>query len=96
MGWEDLHLHRFVRHGKEYGIAKPGGAWFDDNPTQILLSDLRLRLKERFLYEYDFIALWQHEPEDRRGAVCCLILPNCAGTIAPGFEWPPLRAVGSI
>ena len=45
VGWEDLHLHRLVGHGNEYGIAKPGGVWFHDDPTQILLSDLRLRLK---------------------------------------------------
>lgn len=61
MGWEDLHLHRFVHHGKEYGITKPGGTWFDADPTQILLSDLHLRLKERFLYEYDFRDFWQHQ-----------------------------------
>jgi Plasmid pRiA4b ORF-3-like protein len=25
MGWTDAHLHRFVIHGKDYGIAQSGG-----------------------------------------------------------------------
>src|SRR5262249_2641586 len=35
--------------------------WFADDPRQILLSDLHLRHKERFLYEYDFDDCWQHQ-----------------------------------
>ena len=31
------------------------------NPWQVRLSDLHLRIKERFLYEYDFHACWQHQ-----------------------------------
>jgi hypothetical protein len=27
MGWTDSHLHRFVIHGKDYGIAQSGGIW---------------------------------------------------------------------
>jgi hypothetical protein len=61
MGWDDIHLNRFVIYGKEYGVAKIGGVWFSDDPRQVLLSHLYLRLKERFLYEYDFGDRWQHE-----------------------------------
>jgi hypothetical protein len=61
MGWEEYHLHQFVIRGKRYGVAQPGGMWFPDDPTQVRLADLRLRLRERFLYEYDFGDLWQHE-----------------------------------
>jgi hypothetical protein len=61
MGWADIHLNRFVIYGKEYGVAKIGGIWFSDDPRQVLLSHLHLRLKERFLYEYDFGDRWQHE-----------------------------------
>jgi hypothetical protein len=61
MGWEGYHLHKFVIRGKRYGVAQPGGMWFPDDPTQVRLADLRLRLRERFLYEYDFGDLWQHE-----------------------------------
>src|SRR5262245_39998812 len=32
MGWTDSHLHRFLIHGKEYGIAYDGGMGFDDDP----------------------------------------------------------------
>jgi Plasmid pRiA4b ORF-3-like protein len=61
MGWDDTHLHRFLIHGKAYGISRDGGLWFRDDPKQIRLSDLHLRIKERFLYEYDFEAFWQHQ-----------------------------------
>jgi hypothetical protein len=61
MGWEDIHLHRFRIHGKDYGIAFIGGLTFRDDPDTVLLSDFRLRPKERFLYEYDMIAGWQHD-----------------------------------
>jgi pRiA4b ORF-3-like protein len=50
-----------VIRGKRYGVAQPGGIWFPDDPTQVRLADLRLRLRERFLYEYDFGDLWQHK-----------------------------------
>src|SRR5579875_1492989 len=60
-GWDDSHLHRFLIHGRAYGIARDGGLWFRDDPKQIRLSDLHLRIKERFLYEYDFHACWQHQ-----------------------------------
>jgi hypothetical protein len=61
MGWEGYHLHQFVIRGKRYGVPQPGGVWFADDPTQVQLGDLHLRLRERFLYEYDFGDLWQHE-----------------------------------
>jgi hypothetical protein len=34
---------------------------FDDDPKQIRLANFRLRLCERFLYEYDFTVPWQHD-----------------------------------
>jgi hypothetical protein len=61
MGWTNSHLHRFVIHGKEYGIAYEGGIGFDDDPRQIRLGDFRFRLRERFVYEYDFGDCWQHD-----------------------------------
>lgn len=61
MGWDDSHLHRFFIHGQAHGISREGGLCFHKNPEQIRLSDLHLRLKERFLYEYDFEAFWQHQ-----------------------------------
>ena len=38
-----------------------GGMSFGDDPKQVRLADFRFRLKERFLYEYDFGDAWQHE-----------------------------------
>ncbi|NTV64733.1 MAG: plasmid pRiA4b ORF-3 family protein, partial [Oscillochloris sp.] len=54
MGWEDVHLHRFRVHGKDYGIYREGGIGFVDDPSQVTLADLKLRAHERFVYEYDF------------------------------------------
>lgn len=61
MGWEDDHLHRFIIRGKEYGITYVGGHGFTDNPQEVKLGDFQFRKYERFLYEYDFGDLWQHE-----------------------------------
>src|SRR5262245_1181190 len=59
-GWSDDHLHRFLIHGKQYGVAYLGGITFRDDPRRIKLSDLGLRVKEKFLYEYDFDDQWRH------------------------------------
>ncbi|MCP6761224.1 MAG: plasmid pRiA4b ORF-3 family protein [Fischerella sp. CENA71] len=61
MGWTDSHLHRFIIHGKHYGIAQIGGMWFSDDPKVVKLSDFGWRMRERFLYEYDFGDNWQHQ-----------------------------------
>jgi transposase-like protein len=61
MGWTNSHLHRFLIRGQEYRIAYDGGIGFDDDPKQIRLANFRLRLRERFLYEYDFGNNWQHD-----------------------------------
>lgn len=61
MGWTNSHLHRFVIHGKEYGIPYDGGLTFDDDPRQIRLRDFQFRQCERFLYEYDFGDNWHHD-----------------------------------
>jgi hypothetical protein len=61
LGWTDEHLHRFVIHGKDYGISQIGGIGFRDDPHRVRLADLGLRVRERFLYEYDFTDGWQHD-----------------------------------
>lgn len=61
MGWSDSHLHRFHIHGKDYGVAHEGGIYFDDNPEKVRLADFGFRLRERFLYEYDFYDFWEHD-----------------------------------
>jgi hypothetical protein len=54
MGWEDIHLHHFIIHGKEYGITQPGGIIFSDRARVVKLATFGFQVKERFLYEYDF------------------------------------------
>ncbi len=54
MGWEDIHLHHFIIHGKQYGITQPGGIGFSDHAREVKLATLEFRVKERFIYEYDF------------------------------------------
>jgi len=80
MGWTDSHLHRFVIHAKQYEITQVGGLWFSDDPKQVKLSDLGLRVRERFVYEYDFSDNWQHilrveailTPETNRSYPTCI------------------------
>jgi hypothetical protein len=61
MGWSDLHLNRFLIHGKDFGVTHIGGMTFSDDPYSVKLSDFHFRLRERFLYEYDFGDRWEHE-----------------------------------
>ena len=61
MGWGDFHLNQFLIHGKSYGVYHDGGMSFSDNPKKVRLSDFGFRLKERFVYEYDFGDDWEHD-----------------------------------
>src|SRR6266851_1496290 len=48
-GWSNEHLYRFVIHGRLHGTESLV------DPRRGRLADLGLRIRERFLYEYDFI-----------------------------------------
>jgi hypothetical protein len=61
LGWTNSPLHRFLIHGQEYGSAYEGGIGSADDPRHIRLADFCFRLRERFLYEYDFDNNWQHD-----------------------------------
>lgn len=52
MGWEGRHLWIFSINGREYGHAY--GAGLDKETHRTTLSELGLRVRERFLYNYDF------------------------------------------
>ncbi len=54
-------MHRFRIFGREYGIYRDGGMFFNDNPFQVKLSDFKFRTSERFEYEYDMGDFWQHD-----------------------------------
>jgi hypothetical protein len=60
-GWTDFHLHRFRRCGQDYGIPRVGGPWYSKEARQVKLGTFNFWRNERFLYEYDFGDLWQHE-----------------------------------
>jgi hypothetical protein len=91
-GWSDEHLHRFVIRARHYGLYQPGGPWFTQFADHVPLRDLHLRLKERFLYEYDFTDGWQHELrlEARLPAAPGKIYPFCTG----GARVGPLEDCG--
>jgi hypothetical protein len=50
-----------VIRGKEYGLSRIGGSTFRTDAKKALLSQFHFRVNERFLYEYDFGDLWQHQ-----------------------------------
>ena len=85
MGWSDAHLNRFHLHGKDYGVSHEGGLTFSDDPNRVRLAQFGLRLRERFLYEYDFYDGWLHDvrlenvlPLNSKRA-----LPACTGGKGP-------------
>lgn len=59
MGWESYHLWTFSINGGEYGHAY--GAGLGKETYQTTLADLDPRVRERFLYNYDFGDYWRHE-----------------------------------
>ena len=60
-GWQDMHLHRFEILGREYGVHREGGVFFDTDAHEVLIGQLKLRRLERFTFDYDFGDLWVHD-----------------------------------
>ena len=56
-----MHLHRFEIRGREYGVNQESGVFFETDAHEALIGQLKLRLLERFTYEYDFGDLWVHD-----------------------------------
>ena len=59
--WTDTFLHRFRIRGRVYAVPRSGGAEYTQAAQDVPLRSLHLRLKERLLYEYNFIDGWQVE-----------------------------------
>ncbi|MCK9296599.1 MAG: plasmid pRiA4b ORF-3 family protein [Desulfobulbaceae bacterium] len=64
MGWDDSHMHQFIIGKELYGRPSEEEDWegtkvFDERKTR--LSDLKAKIKKKFIYEYDFGDSWQHE-----------------------------------
>lgn len=64
-GWEDYHLHAFRARGRCHSTEWTGQRHYrlddDDDLYELRLSDLSLRLRGKFAYEYDFGDFWEHE-----------------------------------
>ncbi len=60
MGWEDVHLHHFRIHGRDYSSGSIGATCAAD-PDAITLASFRLRPPERCTYIYNFSAWWHHD-----------------------------------
>jgi len=92
MGWEDEHLHRFLIHGRSYGIPATDGLHFGDDAEVVLLARFRFRPTERFLYEYDFRAGWRI---DIRVEKILTVVPRPAHPVClAGRETSPPDACG--
>jgi hypothetical protein len=90
-GWSGEHLHRFVIHGREYGISYDGGEGFRDDARKVGLGELGLRLGERFTYEYNYFAAWTCELrfEQIQSREPARVYPRCIGgrRAGPPEEW---------
>ncbi len=76
-GWSDEHLHRFVIHGRLYGRQ----------PLRLApcrLAHLCLHLRERFLYECDFIDDWHHDIRWADGTTRCALAADGRHHARPG------------
>jgi Plasmid pRiA4b ORF-3-like protein len=57
---ERLSPPSFRDSQREYGLSRIDGSTFRTD-AKALLSQFHFRVNERFLYEYDFGDLWQHQ-----------------------------------
>ncbi len=80
-GWSGQNLHRFVTHGREYGISYVGGPSFRDDAHRVALTDLGLRTTERFAYHYDLTDDWRLDlrVENSMAAEADRSYPRCTG-----------------
>ncbi|KAA3660743.1 MAG: plasmid pRiA4b ORF-3 family protein [Chloroflexi bacterium] len=79
--WSDYFLHQFKIHGQTVGTPRQFGLTYSRMADQVRLSDLELRIKERFIYEYNFIDRWQLEVrlEERCSLDENKVYPLCIG-----------------
>ena len=63
MGWTNSHLHEFNADGVQYGAPYPESDDYNEDmldESKARLTDLVIRPKDRFAYEYDFGDGWNH------------------------------------
>lgn len=65
MGWENGHLHQFVKDTKFYSLKmQDDDFWDGDNNIdykKLKIADLLSFEKDKMIYEYDFGDGWEHE-----------------------------------
>jgi hypothetical protein len=61
MGWTNSHLHQFIIGKTYYGEPDPEFGAKTVNEKKFKLSQLPLKEKSKFYYEYDFGDSWEHE-----------------------------------
>lgn len=66
MGWEDKHLHQFIKNDKYYAENVEDdffqfGSDKNVDYNEMKISDLLTKEKEKIIYEYDFGDGWEHE-----------------------------------
>jgi hypothetical protein len=64
MGWENAHLHQFIKNGRFYTFKMDDDIYWDEldnvDYKNIRISELLSKEKERIQYEYDFGDSWTH------------------------------------
>jgi hypothetical protein len=58
--WTDFHLHQFTIHGRIFGVGR-ACVNLGEPASKAALREFQFRVRERFLYIYDFGDFWQHE-----------------------------------
>jgi len=61
MGWDGGHLHQFIHKGQYFGAPSDDDGDSVTDEDKVRLSDLHLRAKSKFVYEYDFGDGWMHD-----------------------------------
>jgi len=65
MGWDNSHLHQFIKNGTFYTMRmKDDDFWNDMNNVdykRMRICDLLQKEKEKIVYEYDFGDGWEHD-----------------------------------
>lgn len=87
MGWENAHLHQFIKDGMFYSLKYPGDDFWEDEinvdykKKKLRVSDMLKAEKDTVQYEYDFGDGWLHNillekilPEDKN-----VSYPVCTG-----------------
>ncbi len=90
MGWDDLHLHQFRIHAKDYGIWYDGGPSFRDNAQSVLIEQFEFDVGDKFTYEYNFNEgrLCDIRVEKIENSESDLKQPQCIGGKGIYHEYP--------